>query len=114
MSRYLLASLAADKPTNGSYSACATTLLLTGPKLRRQARERRQYIYAKSLEAQERQTYDRKRKLKDALASGKPLPTELRNSAKDLGRDLAFDEAQSGMLHGYLLFGFTVLNYGTI
>jgi U3 small nucleolar ribonucleoprotein protein IMP4 len=62
--------------------------------LRRQARERRQYVYAKSLEAQERQTYDRKRQLKDALASGKQLPTELRKDAKTLGKDLAFDEAQ--------------------
>ena len=65
-------------------------------KLRRQARERRQYIYAKSLEAQERQTYERKQQLKDALASGKALPTELRKQARDLGKDLAFDEAQAG------------------
>ncbi|TDL29599.1 Brix-domain-containing protein [Rickenella mellea] len=63
--------------------------------LRRQTRERRQYVYAKSLEAQERQTYERKRQLRDALASGKKLPTELRKDAKDLGKDLAFDEAQS-------------------
>ncbi|KAI9056586.1 Brix-domain-containing protein [Trametes sanguinea] len=63
--------------------------------IRRQARERRQYIYAKSLEAQERQTYVRKQQIKDALASGKALPTELRKDAKDLGRDLAFDEAQA-------------------
>ncbi|KAH7887841.1 Brix-domain-containing protein [Phlebopus sp. FC_14] len=62
--------------------------------LRRQARERRQYVYAKSLEAQERQTYERKRQLKDALASGKQLPTELKKDAARWGRDLAFDEAQ--------------------
>ncbi|KAG1892577.1 Brix-domain-containing protein [Suillus subluteus] len=62
--------------------------------IRRQTRERRQYIYAKSLEAQERQTYERKRQLKDALASGKQIPTELKNDAKTLGKDLAFDEAQ--------------------
>jgi len=48
------------------------------------------------LEAQERQTYERKRQLKDALASGKPMPTELKKDAKDLGRDLGFDEAQAG------------------
>jgi U3 small nucleolar ribonucleoprotein protein IMP4 len=65
-------------------------------KLRRQARERRQYVYAKSLEAQERLTYERKQQLKDALASGKALPTELRKQARDLGKDLAFDEAQAG------------------
>jgi hypothetical protein len=65
-------------------------------KLRRQARERRQYVYAKSLEAQERLTYVRKQQLKDALASGKSLPTELRKQAHELGKDLAFDEAQTG------------------
>jgi U3 small nucleolar ribonucleoprotein protein IMP4 len=63
--------------------------------LRRQARERRQYVYAKSQEAQERQTYERKRQLKDALASGKSVPTELKKDAKKLGNDLGFDEAQA-------------------
>ncbi|GJE84426.1 Brix-domain-containing protein [Phanerochaete sordida] len=63
--------------------------------IRRQARERRQYIYAKSLESQERQTWERKQQVKDALASGKALPTELRKNAKELGKDLAFDEAQA-------------------
>lgn len=65
-------------------------------QIRRQTRERRQYVYAKSVEAQERQTFERKRQLKNALASGKALPTELKKDAKDLGRDLAFDEAQAG------------------
>ena len=71
-------------------------LLTSLIKLRRQARERRQYVYAKSLEAQERLTYERKQQLKDALASGKSLPTELRKQARELGKDLAFDEAQTG------------------
>ncbi|TFK43637.1 anticodon-binding protein [Crucibulum laeve] len=62
--------------------------------LRRQTRERRQYVYAKSLESQERQTYERKQQLKDALAKGK-LPTELKKDAQSLGKDLAFDEAQA-------------------
>ncbi|KAF9469096.1 anticodon-binding protein [Collybia nuda] len=63
--------------------------------LRRQIRERRQYVYAKSLESQERQTYERKQHMKDALASGKLLPTELKKDVKKLGTDLAFDEAQT-------------------
>jgi hypothetical protein len=71
---------------------------LTGLQIRRQIRERRQYIYAKSLEAQERQTYERKQQLKEGLATGKALPTELKKSSKTLGKDLAFDEAQSGMV----------------
>ena len=61
-------------------------------------RERREYIYAKSLEAQERQTWERKQQLKESLASGKHLPTELKKSAKELGKDLPFDEAQEGEL----------------
>ena len=72
-------------------------------QLRRQVRERRQYVYAKSLEAQERQTYERKQQLKDVLATGKKLPTELKKDARDVGRDLALDEAQAGALL-YILF----------
>lgn len=53
-------------------------------------------MYSKSREAQERQTFERKRQVRDALASGKQLPTELRKEAKGLGKDLAFDEAQTG------------------
>jgi len=41
-------------------------------------------------------TYERKRQLKEALAGGKPLPTELRKDAQQLGKELAFDEAQAG------------------
>ncbi|KAG8750191.1 snoRNA-binding rRNA-processing protein imp4 [Ceratobasidium sp. 428] len=63
--------------------------------IRRQARERREYIYRKAQEAQERQTYERKQKLKDALASGKPLPTELRKDATELGKTLTMDESQA-------------------
>ncbi|KAF8337516.1 Brix-domain-containing protein [Cantharellus anzutake] len=63
--------------------------------LRRQARERREYIYKKALDTQERQTYERKQKLKEALASGKPLPTEWRDEARKLAKDYQFDEAQA-------------------
>ncbi|KDQ09025.1 hypothetical protein BOTBODRAFT_138210 [Botryobasidium botryosum FD-172 SS1] len=63
--------------------------------IRRQVRERREYIYRKAQESQERQTFDRKQKLKDALATGKQLPTELRKDAKDLGKDFLLDEAQT-------------------
>jgi len=41
------------------------------------------------------ETYERKRQLRDALASGRQLPTEMRKEAKTLGKDLMFDEAQS-------------------
>ncbi|WWC73460.1 uncharacterized protein I206_107430 [Kwoniella pini CBS 10737] len=63
--------------------------------LRRQTRERREYIYKKSQESQERAIYERKQKIKDLLAQGKQLPTELRNEVRNLGgKDLVLDEAQ--------------------
>ena len=45
---------------------------------RRQTRLRREYIYRKSLEGREKVEYEQKRKIREALASGKPLPTEVR------------------------------------
>ncbi|WVR08268.1 hypothetical protein IAU60_005315 [Kwoniella sp. DSM 27419] len=67
----------------------------TEDQLRRQTRERREYIYKKSQESQERAIYERKQKIKDLLAQGKALPTELRNEARELGKkDLVLDEAQ--------------------
>ena len=48
--------------------------------IRRQQRLRREYLYRKSLEGQDKVVYEQKRKLREALASGKPLPTELRAS----------------------------------
>ena len=86
------ATIMASTVISSNYHHLLTLLI----KLRRNARERRQYVYAKSLEAQERLTYERKQQLKDALASGKSLPTELRKQARELGKDLAFDEAQTG------------------
>ena len=67
------------------------------PQLRRQTRERREYIFKKSQESQERSIYERKQRIKDLLAAGKPLPTELRNEARrEGGKDLVLDEAQTG------------------
>jgi len=45
---------------------------------RRQTRLRREYIYRKSLEGQEKAAYEQKRIIREALAEGKPLPTEVR------------------------------------
>lgn len=65
-------------------------------QLRRQTRERREYIHRKSLSSQEQSIFQRKQQIKDLLAQGKPLPTELRREAKTLGKDLVLDEAQQG------------------
>lgn len=69
----------------------------TNLQLRRQTRERREYIHRKSLASQEQAIYQRKQQIKDLVAQGKQLPTELRKEAKELGsKDLVLDEAQQG------------------
>ena len=69
----------------------------TDKQLRRQTRERREYIHRKSIASQEQAIYQRKQTIKDLVAQGKQLPTELRKEAKELGgKDLVLDEAQRG------------------
>ncbi|KAJ2609470.1 snoRNA-binding rRNA-processing protein imp4 [Coemansia sp. RSA 1365] len=63
--------------------------------IRRQARLRREYLYKKSLETQERQTFEKKQKLKEALREGRPIPTELQNEAEELNKALKLDETQA-------------------
>ncbi|GMI03360.1 hypothetical protein TrLO_g13988 [Triparma laevis f. longispina] len=47
--------------------------------VRRAARQRREYLYRKSIESQQSSTLDSKRKLIEASESGKSIPTEIRN-----------------------------------
>ncbi|XP_078491241.1 U3 small nucleolar ribonucleoprotein IMP4-like [Ciona intestinalis] len=60
--------------------------------IRRQARERREYIYRKSIEEKQRSIQERKRKLKNALDENKSIPTELRKDALDLQTNLEYDD----------------------
>lgn len=46
--------------------------------LRRQVRLRKEYIYRKSLQGKDAQLYEDKRRVREALRDGLPLPTELR------------------------------------
>ena len=63
--------------------------------LRRQARQRREFIYKKSLEAQERQSYENKQKLKRSLLENNEVPNELKNDINELNKDFRFDISQS-------------------
>jgi len=47
---------------------------------RRQTRLRREYLYRKSLEGRDKAAYEKKRVIREALAAGRPLPTEVRAS----------------------------------
>lgn len=46
--------------------------------LRRQVRMRKEYIYRKSLQGKEAAVYEDKKRVREALRDGTPLPTELR------------------------------------
>lgn len=61
--------------------------------VRRNVRLRREYLYRKSLEGKERESYDRKQQFKQALAEGKAIPTEIRTRQKSLEREIEYDDA---------------------
>ncbi|KAA8495703.1 U3 small nucleolar ribonucleoprotein IMP4 [Porphyridium purpureum] len=68
--------------------------------LRRQVRERREYLYRKSLEGKQREEYEKRKAIRDALAAGKKIPTELRQEeaqlrAADGFADAVHDKPQS-------------------
>ncbi|KAL2898344.1 U3 small nucleolar ribonucleoprotein IMP4 [Bienertia sinuspersici] len=60
--------------------------------LRRNQRLRREYLYRKSLEGKERLLYEKKRKIKEALEEGKPIPTELRNEEAALRQEIDLED----------------------
>ncbi|RLN99015.1 hypothetical protein DYB28_002353 [Aphanomyces astaci] len=60
--------------------------------VRRNVRMRREYLYRKGLEGQERAQYERKVQLKKAIESGKSIPTELRGVEDKLRAELAYDD----------------------
>lgn len=67
---------------------------------RRAARLRREYLYRKSLSSSTAQSadYESKKRIRDALANGKPLPTELRASYTKLKSELDYEDAKHNTL----------------
>lgn len=61
--------------------------------LRRQARQRRDYLYRRSATLQQAETAAKRAALKQSLATGKPLDPSIANDAQ-LRRDYKFDESQ--------------------
>ncbi|GCE99088.1 snoRNA-binding rRNA-processing protein imp4 [Zygosaccharomyces mellis] len=64
--------------------------------LRRQARERREYLYKKAQELQESQLQHKRQIIKNALAQGKPLPKELADD-EQLQRDFRYDQSKDSV-----------------
>ncbi|XP_059443825.1 uncharacterized protein LOC132175789 [Corylus avellana] len=65
--------------------------------LRRNIRLRREYLYRKSLEGKERVLYEKKRKIKEALQEGKPIPTELRNEEAELRHQIELEDENTAV-----------------
>jgi U3 small nucleolar ribonucleoprotein protein IMP4 len=63
--------------------------------IRRQTRLRREYLYRKSLQGQDRVEYEQKQALRRALASGKALPTELRASYEGLKKQVDAEDSKT-------------------
>lgn len=63
--------------------------------LRRQARERREYLYRKAQELQESQLQQKRQIIKQALAQGKPLPKEIAED-EQLQQDFRYDQTIRG------------------
>ena len=78
----------------------STTDAMSTANLRRQQRLRREYLYRKSLEGQEKVTYEQKRLIREALASGKKqsLPTELRASYDKLQPIIQAEDSKTSQL----------------
>merc|ERR1712141_657987 len=60
--------------------------------LRREMRERREYIYRKHKEESEAKIRDKKDRLKRALDENKPIPTELKEDALKLQEAIEYDD----------------------
>ncbi|KAK3129668.1 hypothetical protein QOZ80_6BG0483090 [Eleusine coracana subsp. coracana] len=60
--------------------------------LRRLQRERKEYLYRKHSEGAERVLLEKKRRVREALEEGKPIPTELRNEEHELRRLIDLDD----------------------
>jgi len=70
--------------------------------IRRNARLRREYLYQKSLEGKDRVEYEKKRQIRDALQSGKTIPTELKHEAENLNTELSYDDARTEKLPSHI------------
>lgn len=80
-------------------SASATA---TAASQRRSTRLRREYLYRKSLEGKEQTSYEQKRLVREALASGKPLPTEVRASYDKLKHDIDMEDSKTQTPHSHI------------
>lgn len=69
---------------------------------RRQTRLRREYLYRKSLEGSEKAQYEQKRIIREALAAGKALPTEVRASYDGLRDQIRAEDSRTEQVRTHI------------
>ena len=69
---------------------------------RRQTRLRREYLYRKSLEGAEKIQYEQKRLVRQALAAGKTLPTEVRASYDKLRQEIDAEDSRTAAVRSHV------------
>mmetsp|Transcript_18465 Transcript_18465/g.23781 ORF Transcript_18465/g.23781 Transcript_18465/m.23781 type:complete len:297 (-) Transcript_18465:196-1086(-) len=69
---------------------------------RRQTRMRREYLYRKSLEGRDKVAYEKKRLVREALAGGKRLPTELRASYDTLKESVDAEDTRTSEVRTHM------------
>ncbi|KAL5543689.1 hypothetical protein UlMin_007473 [Ulmus minor] len=70
--------------------------------LRRNIRLRREYLYRKSLEGKARLLYEKKRKIREILEEGKPIPTELRNEEAALRHEIDLEDENTAVPRSHI------------
>ncbi|CAM9626790.1 unnamed protein product [Choristocarpus tenellus] len=70
--------------------------------VRRQVRLRKEYIYRKSLQGKEAVTYEKKRRVREALRDGTPLPTELRADEASLRHQVELEDDETAKEKNYM------------
>ncbi|ESQ28999.1 hypothetical protein EUTSA_v10023618mg [Eutrema salsugineum] len=70
--------------------------------LRRNVRLRKEYLYRKNLEGEERRVYEKKRKIREALQEGKPIPTELRNEESKLRQEIDLEDQNTAVPRSHI------------
>lgn len=70
--------------------------------VRRNLRQRREYLYRKSLEGKEREEYERKKRIREALREGHAIPTELQAEASHLRAEVEAEDDRTAHQHTHV------------
>lgn len=65
--------------------------------LRRDIRLRKEFLFRKSQEENDRRIHEKKQRIKKALDENKPIPSDIKAEAVNLAEALSYDENLEGM-----------------